>query len=108
MKQTILGCTLWREGFILSITGLILLLFFSSCEKVIDVKINDADKKYVIEGNVFNIPSQPQEVKISQTKNFSDENNFMGISGALVSIRENNGRNFQRCLPDCSFYRDTG
>lgn len=74
------------------ITGLLLLLFFSSCEKVIDVKIDEADKKYVIEGNVFNTAALPPEVKISQTKKFSDDNSFAGISGALVSIRENGGR----------------
>ena len=107
MKQTIFGFTSWRKRFILSIAGLAFLLFFSSCEKVIEVKINEAGKKYVIEGNVFNIPSLPQEVKISQTKKFSDDNSFTGISGALVRIRESNGQTYHLTETSPGVYRTT-
>jgi Domain of unknown function (DUF4249) len=71
--------------------GTALLMALASCEKVIDVNINEADKKYVIEANVSNSAAEPAEVKISQTKRFTDDNSFTGISGATVTIQVNNG-----------------
>lgn len=69
----------------------LVVLFFSSCEKVIDVQLDETNKKYVLEGSVSNIAGEPAEVRISQTKNFEDENSFTGISSAVVTIEENNG-----------------
>jgi hypothetical protein len=73
------------------LAGVTILATIVSCEKVIDVKLDESAKKYVIEGAVSNIASQPAEVRLSQTKNFEDENSFGGISGAAVTIQENNG-----------------
>ena len=70
--------------------SVITLLTVSSCEKVIDIKLNDAAKKYVIEGNISNEPGQCM-VSITQTKNFSENNDFPGISGATVTITDNGG-----------------
>ena len=61
-----------------------------SCTKVINVKINDSSKKYVIEGVITDRAGDCQ-VKISQTKNFSESNTFPGISGATVTITDNSG-----------------
>ena len=72
------------------ISALLLIIFFSSCEKVIDVKVNDADKKYVIEGEITDQQGGCQ-VLISQTKSFSDNNDFAGISGAKVTIADDAG-----------------
>ncbi len=69
----------------------ILLFLFSvlsSCEKVINVKLTEADKKIVIEGNISN-RNEPVEVRISQTKAFEESNAFNGISGAMVTIGVN-------------------
>lgn len=60
----------------------------TSCEKVIDVDLNDAGKKYVIEGFITDEPGQC-EVKITQTKNFNEDNNFSLVSDASVSITDN-------------------
>src|ERR1700712_2797633 len=68
----------------------IAVLTFTSCEKVIEVKLNDALKKYVIEGNITNQPGDCA-VKITQSKSFSGDNNFPGISGATVTISDNGG-----------------
>ncbi|ACU05885.1 DUF4249 domain-containing protein [Pedobacter heparinus] len=66
---------------------------FWSCEKAIDLKLKDSDiTKYVIEGAVTN-QSNGCKVIISETKKFSDDNQFNGISGAIVKI-ENNGSTF--------------
>ena len=67
------------------------IIAFTSCEKIINVDIANADKKYVVEGNVSNDVNQPVQVKLSQTKNVSDDNSFVGVSGALVTIQVNNG-----------------
>jgi hypothetical protein len=63
-------------------------LLLHSCTKVIDVKINDTAKKYVIAGKITDQPGGC-EVSISQTKNFNEDNTFAGISGASVSITDN-------------------
>ena len=63
-------------------------LAFTSCQKVIDVNLNDAEKKYVIEGVITDQAGQC-EVAITETKNFDEDNNFSPISGATVSITDN-------------------
>ncbi|MEO6134934.1 MAG: DUF4249 family protein [Ginsengibacter sp.] len=62
-------------------------IFLVSCEKVIDINLNAANPKYVIEGNLSDIPGDC-EVMVSQTVNFSDPSIFSGIENAVVSIRE--------------------
>ncbi len=66
------------------------ILFLSSCQKVIDVDIRNAEKKYVIEGVITDQPNMAR-VLISTTKNISEDNNFPGISGAAVTITDNLG-----------------
>src|SRR5688572_4014384 len=71
---------------------LVVLLFIgsvlTSCEKVIDIDLNDAEKKYVVEGFITDQAGQCQ-VTITQTKNFNQDNTFPAVSGATVSITEN-------------------
>jgi hypothetical protein len=64
---------------------MILLSLFCSCEKAIDLKLEDSAPKYVIEGSVTNEAGGAQ-VSISQSKKFTDDNTFNGISGARVSV----------------------
>src|ERR1041384_7041793 len=56
---------------ILHIPLILLALVAASCEKVIDIDLNTADKKYVIEGNLTDKPGTAR-VLISQTKNFDE------------------------------------
>jgi hypothetical protein len=67
---------------------LLLLLVLSSCEKAIDLKLPDNAPKYVIEGVLTN-EAGGCRATISQTKAFTDDNHFNGISGATVSILAN-------------------
>ena len=69
--------------------GGLLLFFFSSCVKVIDINLNTAAKKYVIQGIITNKLGDCK-VQISQTVNFNDANNFPPVSGAVVTIKDNN------------------
>lgn len=63
--------------------------FLWSCEEVIELKRTDNEVKYVIEGTITNEPGVCS-VLISKTKNFKDDNQYIGVSGAVVKI-ENNG-----------------
>jgi len=69
---------------------IIMALVLISCEKVIPVTLNDADKKYVIEGSITNEPTQCV-VSVTQTKSFNENNDFPGIGGAAVTITDNGG-----------------
>lgn len=66
-------------------------LFFStvslSCEKVIDINLNKANPKYVIEGNLSDIPGECR-VQVTKTVNFSDPSDFAGVENAIVSIQQ--------------------
>jgi hypothetical protein len=70
---------------------LIALLFaaatLQSCQKVIDVNLNDSDPRYVIEGNVDDGPG-PYHIKVSRSVNFSTGNDFPAVSNALVTITD--------------------
>jgi hypothetical protein len=62
----------------------------TSCEKVIDVTLDNSEKKYVIEGVITNQPGTCM-VLLSQTKDFSADNEFAGVSGAIIQITEAGG-----------------
>jgi len=72
------------------ITGILFCIssLLSSCEKVIDVDLNSADKKYVIEAVVTD-KTGTSYVSIMRTKNVDDDNFPDIVSGANVSIQEN-------------------
>ncbi|MXV50807.1 DUF4249 family protein [Pedobacter sp. HMF7647] len=63
-------------------------LVFSSCEKVIDVDVDQSGSQLVIEGNLSNIMAT-QKVKISRSVMFTDSNNFPAVSGAKVTVTDN-------------------
>ena len=77
------------QYIILSIT---IVLLFSACQKVINVKLDSSATKYVIEGVVTDQPGG-SSVSITQTRDFSANNTFVGVSGATVTI-ENNGSSY--------------
>lgn len=70
-----------------------LIFTFSSCEKVIDLNLNEAEKKYVIEAVVTD-QAGLSKVVITQTKKFDENNTFPGVSGASVIITESGGASY--------------
>lgn len=78
------------RSFSYIITASLLIVLFSSCEKVIDIDLNSSDKKYVLEG-IITDQEQTAKVLISQTKNFDEDNTYPGVSGALVEVTEVGG-----------------
>lgn len=67
------------------IIAFLLLLLTTSCQKVINVDLDEADKKLVIDA-VLTDQAGGCMVKLSTTKDFYDDNSFAGISGAQVRI----------------------
>src|SRR5689334_13976131 len=59
-----------------------------SCQKVIDLKLHDADIKYVVEGIITNEPGVCK-VTLTQSKPFYENNVFPGVSGATVTVKDN-------------------
>lgn len=70
------------------VMALVGISIFTSCEKVIDLNLNTAEKKYVIEANLTNKVGGCV-VLLSQTKDFDEDNTFPGISGATITITTN-------------------
>jgi hypothetical protein len=70
--------------------GIFGLLVYSSCEKVIEINLNDADEKLVIEGNIDD-EGGPFQFKISKTVSFSASNTFPGVSGAQIVVSDDDG-----------------
>ncbi len=65
-------------------------VFFSSCEKVIDLDLDQTTPKIVIEG-IFTDLDVNHVVSISFTKNFDDDNKKAPVSGAQVILKEEDG-----------------
>lgn len=70
--------------------SLVSIVLFSSCEKVITVELNEADREYVIDGQITNI-TDLNYVKISKSDNFYETEDFEAVSGATVTVTDENG-----------------
>lgn len=74
---------------ITKLTFLILLcIFVSSCEQIIDVNLQQVSPKIVIEGCITN-GKGPFIVKISQSQSYFNQSNFNGVEKATVEISDN-------------------
>jgi hypothetical protein len=60
---------------------------FTSCQKVIQVHLNDSASKNVIEANISDRPG-PYLVTITRSVNFDQENVFPAVSAAVVVITD--------------------
>ncbi|MFZ4398423.1 MAG: DUF4249 family protein [Bacteroidales bacterium] len=74
------------KKYFIAILSVVLLI---SCEKEIDIDLNKSNPKFVIEGNISNLPGECK-VKISKTINFNEVVPNPTVSGALVIITDNN------------------
>ena len=75
------------------IAALLLSITAWSCRKVIDLKLGHETGKLVIEANVTNKPGQ-QFIRLSQNVPFTNTNTYPPVSGATVTVTDNNGNNF--------------
>ena len=77
-----------RSHKILNVTLLLLLIAaFTACKKVISVNLNASSPRYVVQGNVTDVPGI-YTVTITKTINFDQDNVFPNVSGATVVITD--------------------
>ena len=67
-----------------------LIVVFCSCQEVINVDLNSASPRLVVEGDITTKPG-PYLFKLSRTTNFFDNNIFAPEVGASVIINDNAG-----------------
>ncbi len=67
-----------------------LLIWVTSCQKVINIDLNSVSPAIVIVGNINNLPG-PYTVTLNQTVNFSTPNTFPPVNGAFITIADNAG-----------------
>jgi hypothetical protein len=63
---------------------------FTSCEKVIDLKLNSSETLYVLKGEVI-AGDTTHQLSITTSIPFDQSNNFPGVAGALVTLSDNQG-----------------
>lgn len=69
---------------------IIVTFFFTSCEKVIDIDLNDSSPQLVIEANITDEPG-PYTVRLSKTVNYNQHNIYPPVTGAIVIISDDTG-----------------
>ncbi len=79
-------------------------LSLASCTKVIDVDLNTADPKYVIEGFVTK-GEMVHQVKISRTLNFEENIAFPTVDNAVVVISDDAGNSETLTLASPGIYK---
>jgi len=72
---------------------LILPFIFTSCNKVIELKLGNDSGKLVIEGNITNT-SAPQYIRLSRNVPFTSNNVYPAVSGATVTVSDSKGNNY--------------
>jgi hypothetical protein len=88
---------------------LILLLFavvLTSCEKVIELKLNDSDQKYVIEG-IVNNGETVHYVRVTKTQKIQDASQNPTVDNATVIISDNAGNSETLTLVESGLYATT-
>ncbi|WP_069660128.1 DUF4249 domain-containing protein [Arcticibacter eurypsychrophilus] len=79
-----------RKQSIYQILFLAATISLSSCEKVIDVKLDSSANQVVIEGNITD-QQGPQTIKISQSVPYTDSNVYPAVTGAVVTVTDDAG-----------------
>jgi hypothetical protein len=71
----------------------LLLVLFSSCEKVVDLDLRDDTGKLVIEAAI-NDQTGVQTIRLSENIPFSNTNSYPPVTGAVVNVSDNSGNNY--------------
>jgi hypothetical protein len=70
---------------------IIVLIACSSCQKVIDLKLNNSATQLVIEANITD-QLEVQYITVSQSIPFTNTNTFPGVDGAQIAVSDSSGR----------------
>lgn len=73
-----------------SYTLILIVILFSSCEKIIDLNLDNTEPKIVIE-SIFTDQNLRHGVSISYTSDFKNSNAKIPVTGAVVTLREEGG-----------------
>ncbi len=84
MKKNLITVLLSLWIVLLAVLGLV------SCEKVIDVDLNSADPRIVIEATLDD--SRECVVRLSRTVDFDQKNIFPPVSGAFITLSDGTGK----------------
>lgn len=76
---------------IISLFGFICVITLVSCEEVIDLDLGNAEPRIVIEGILTTDPG-PFQIKITQSVDYGELNEFPPVSGAAVTITYKEGQ----------------
>lgn len=79
-----------KKESLLLVISLVSLFLFDGCQKVIDIDLNDAAPRIVIEG-VINDRRGPYAVSITKSGSYFNEPVLPSVSGAKVMISDNTG-----------------
>jgi len=71
----------------------VILLALTSCEKVIDLDLDDDTGKMVVEGAITDVLSM-QTVKLSRNVSFTETNDYPAVSAAEVKISDQTGKTY--------------
>jgi hypothetical protein len=75
------------------IIAALMLMATASCQKVIDLKLNNAPPQIVIEGNITD-QDGPQYVTITKSVPFTSTDDFPVVSGATIILNDNAGTQY--------------
>ncbi|MFN6943699.1 MAG: DUF4249 domain-containing protein [Cytophagaceae bacterium] len=68
----------------------VIICTLSSCEKVIDVNLNEASPRIIVDGRITNL-DVPDTIKLSRSGNYFGRDEFERIIGAEVVVADNAG-----------------
>jgi len=71
----------------------LLLISLTSCEKVIDVKLNTSANQVVIEGVISNQPGQ-QVITITESVPYTNSNQYPPVTGAQVVVKDDTNQSW--------------
>jgi hypothetical protein len=69
---------------------LVIVLIASSCQKVVNIDLNEASPGIIIEGSISD-QTYSCSVRLSTTVNYDEPNTFPAVSGAVVTINDDIG-----------------
>ncbi len=88
-----------------SLIALLGMLMLNSCEKVIQLDLNDAEEQYVVDAMVSNI-DRFNYVKLSKSATFYEGSDFAPVEGAVVTVTDGNGVEFPLLETSSGFYEN--
>jgi len=71
---------------------LLLGVLLVSCTKELDIDVNSSDPQIVVEANLSTI--SPIEIRLTESVNFDDDNVFPIVSGALITVEDDLGNQY--------------